>query len=154
MRPIHQKGITSHADSDFNNDRPDPDDKELVRVDKEQRRRGDKDKERREDRDRDDKDIDHDVKCSPQKRMLEEGCSFFEKVKERLHNSEQYLEIYRCLDVFNRGIISRVELDSLVRLLMFLHHYLYGNVAVILSGTVKRMLIHNTVFSKSIVAGE
>lgn len=130
MRPIH-KGITSHADGDFSIDRPDPDDKELVIVDKEQQRRGDKDKEGREDRDRDDKDIDHDVKCSPQKRkhthkiddtvtdpfykgMLEEGCSFFEKVKERLRNSEQYLEIYRCLDVFNRGIISRVELDSLV----------------------------------------
>ncbi|KAL1828774.1 paired amphipathic helix protein Sin3-like 3 isoform X2 [Daucus carota subsp. sativus] len=126
MRPIH-KGISSHADCDISTDRADPDEKELARVDKEQRRRGDKER----DKDRDDKDIDQDIKCSPQKRknahrvddivtdpynkgMLEEGCSFFEKVKERLRNSEQYLEIYRCLDVFNRGIITRSELDSLV----------------------------------------
>lgn len=62
----HQKGITAHADCDFSIDRPDQDDKELVRVDKEQLRRGDK--ELREDRDRDNNVSDHDVKCSPQKR--------------------------------------------------------------------------------------
>lgn len=59
-----QKGISSHADCDISTDRADPDEKELARVDKEQRRRGDKER----DKDRDDKDIDQDIKCSPQKR--------------------------------------------------------------------------------------
>lgn len=91
-----QKGLTSHADGEFSIDRPDPDDKELVRVDKEQRRHGDKDKDRSEDRDRDDKDIDHDVKCSPQKRK--HTHKFDDTVTDPYYKGAELFFFLTCLE--------------------------------------------------------
>lgn len=60
-----ERTIISHVDRDPSVDRPDPDDKGLVKADKEHKKRAEKERERKEDRDRryrdwDDKDLDHD----------------------------------------------------------------------------------------------
>ncbi|KAK9675722.1 hypothetical protein RND81_11G026400 [Saponaria officinalis] len=41
--------------------------------------------------------------------------AFCEKVKERLHNPDDYPEFLKCLHIYSRGIITKQELQSLVR---------------------------------------
>ncbi|KAG8654023.1 paired amphipathic helix protein Sin3-like 4 isoform X6 [Manihot esculenta] len=142
MRQMHvdkkDRTTVSRADRDFSVDRPDPDhDRSLIRSDKEQRRRGETEKERKEDRDRrdqEDRDYEHDgshefMQRFPPKRKsarkvedsaaehqdaLTQELAFCEKVKEKLHNPDDYQGFLRCLHLYTREIITRPELQSLV----------------------------------------
>lgn len=51
--------------------------------------------------------------------------SFLEKVKEKLPNREDYQEFLKCLNIYNKEIISRDELKNLVSLLLTLFLILY-----------------------------
>ncbi|KAF5185154.1 Paired amphipathic helix protein sin3-like [Thalictrum thalictroides] len=60
LRPVHGKERTmnSHADRDLSVDRPDVENRPLMKMDKEQRKRAEREKERKEDRDQRDRDQD------------------------------------------------------------------------------------------------
>lgn len=40
---------------------------------------------------------------------------FFEKVKEKLENEDDYQAFLKCLNIYNQGIIKKNELQNLVR---------------------------------------
>ncbi|XP_022999276.1 paired amphipathic helix protein Sin3-like 3 isoform X1 [Cucurbita maxima] len=44
-----------------------------------------------------------------------EGMSFIEKIRQKLPNLDVYQEVVKCLDIFDKEIITRSELHSLVR---------------------------------------
>ncbi|KAL9246447.1 hypothetical protein vseg_019981 [Gypsophila vaccaria] len=49
------------------------------------------------------------------KAMYSQEFAFCEKVKERLHNPDDYQEFLKCLHIYSREIITKQELQSLVR---------------------------------------
>ncbi|KAK9707311.1 hypothetical protein RND81_07G188400 [Saponaria officinalis] len=49
------------------------------------------------------------------KTMYSKEFAFCEKVKERLHNPDDYQGFLKCLHIYSRGIITKQELHSLVR---------------------------------------
>lgn len=51
--------------------------------------------------------------------MYSQEFAFCEKVKKTLHSSEDYQEFLKCLHIYSRNIITRQELDSLVRFLCY-----------------------------------
>ncbi|KAF5726781.1 paired amphipathic helix protein Sin3-like 4-like isoform X3 [Tripterygium wilfordii] len=135
-----ERTAASHSDRDLSVDRPDLDhDRGLMKTEKEQQRRGEKEEDRRDDRERrdherDDRDFEHDGnrdfnmqrKWKPGRRpegsmgeqlhqgMISQELAFCEKVKEKLHNPDDYQEFLRCLHLYTREIITRSELQSLV----------------------------------------
>lgn len=42
------------------------------------------------------------------------GMSFIEKIRQKLPNLDVYQEVVKCLDIFDKEIITRSELHSLV----------------------------------------
>ncbi|XP_038713582.1 paired amphipathic helix protein Sin3-like 4 isoform X4 [Tripterygium wilfordii] len=48
------------------------------------------------------------------KSMISQELAFCERVKEKLHNPDDYQEFLRCLHLYTREIITRSELQSLV----------------------------------------
>lgn len=42
--------------------------------------------------------------------------AFCEKVKEKLRNADHYQEFLKCLHIYSKEIITRAELQSLVRI--------------------------------------
>ncbi|XP_050375013.1 paired amphipathic helix protein Sin3-like 4 isoform X2 [Argentina anserina] len=144
MRQMHvdkkERPVGSYPEHDLSVDRPEPDhDRAMMKAEKEQRRRGEKERERREDRERrEERDFDHDgsrdfnMQRFPHKRkstrrnedlateQLHQGIygsesAFCEKVKEKLRNPDDYQEFLKCLHIYSKEIITRAELQSLVR---------------------------------------
>ena len=50
--------------------------------------------------------------------LYSQEFAFCEKVKERLHNPDDYQEFLKCLHIYSREIITRQELQVLVCLLL------------------------------------
>ncbi|KAJ9563908.1 hypothetical protein OSB04_009068 [Centaurea solstitialis] len=142
IRPRHseKKGIASYAERDVSVDMPDPSHEEgSIRPKKEHRRHGEKEKVRREDREEHhshSRDIDHHgTNQSPHKRksanaledsvaelfhqdMREEVICLREKVKERLHNLDDYQAFLKCIVHYCTENITRPQLQSLVNNLL------------------------------------
>ncbi|KAI3952206.1 hypothetical protein MKW98_005901 [Papaver atlanticum] len=134
-----ERTTTYHAERDLSVDRPDPDHEKV--MGKEHRRRPDKEKERKGDRDRRDRDrVEKDPEHKRKFRRAEETNDpflqdgegpyddkpslksaypqeflFCEKVKETLGNSGLYQEYLKCLNIYSKEIITRDELQGLVR---------------------------------------
>ncbi|KAJ7970915.1 Paired amphipathic helix SIN3-like protein [Quillaja saponaria] len=133
--------ITSH-DHDLNVDLLElDDDKEMMKLHKEQRKRAEKD---RKNYDQDDREPDRDRDFSLQrvsdkkksvrkaagyeinadfcsyddkdalKSMYNQPLSFFERVKERLGSLDDYQAFLKCINIYSNGIIKRNDLQNLV----------------------------------------
>ncbi|CAK9308573.1 unnamed protein product [Citrullus colocynthis] len=143
--PIQQKERTMapHADHDIGVNHPDYDHARVtIKGDNEKCQHSEKEKDRRENTDSmeqygetDKKFNEHDngkdisMQSIPQKRksivredttsvklhLGGEGMSFIEKVRQKLPNVDVYQEFVKCLDIFDKEIITRSELHSLVR---------------------------------------
>ncbi|KAI3720274.1 hypothetical protein L6452_21187 [Arctium lappa] len=141
IRPLHseKKGIACHAERDVSVDMPDPCHEEgFIRPNKEHRKHGEKEKVRREDREHHShsRDFDHHgTNRSSHKRksanaledsvaelfhqdMRDEVLCLREKVKERLHNSDDYQAFLKCIVHYCTENITRPQLQSLVNNLL------------------------------------
>ncbi|XP_074295941.1 paired amphipathic helix protein Sin3-like 4 isoform X3 [Silene latifolia] len=117
-RPMHN----DRKDREFTIDGSDAENDKL-KVEREQRRRLDKDKDRGEG-----SVADHAAEnYGPRgvsgtsddknglKTVYSQEFAFCEKVKDRLHNPDDYQEFLKCLHMYSREIITKQELHSLVR---------------------------------------
>ncbi|KAK9090560.1 hypothetical protein Sjap_023737 [Stephania japonica] len=139
LRPMHldrkDRIMTSHAYMYHSVDRPNAGNtKVMSKMVREQRSRVEKEKEKKKDRDwrdhdRDDKVIGHennrDLRRFIQQRKLgrrvddssgvyNQEFNFCEKVKDKLRNSDDYMQFLHCLRIYSTGIITRTELQALV----------------------------------------
>ncbi|KAL3501265.1 hypothetical protein ACH5RR_035714 [Cinchona calisaya] len=143
-RPMHfeKKASASYLDCDLSVDRPDRDhEKVLMRSEKEHRRHLKEEEKRCEGReqreqDYDSRDLDDRTQhfALPRKSVLKEDSdggefhqgmhgqlAFCKKVKERLQKSEDYQEFLKCLRIYNKDIITRSQLQTLVDNLLGRH---------------------------------
>lgn len=124
-RPMH----ADRKDREFNVDGSDADNEKLGKAEREQRRRLDKERDKRDGINRGEDSItdqgaenfgsrgvsgSYDDK-SALKSMYSQEFAFCEKVKEGLDNSDDYQEFLKCLHIYSREIITRQELQALVR---------------------------------------
>ncbi|KAL9240901.1 hypothetical protein vseg_015069 [Gypsophila vaccaria] len=93
-----------------------------LKVEREQKRQLDKDGDRVEGSAADHGAANHvprGASCSDDKNglksMYRQEFAFCEKVKERLHSPDDYQEFLKCLHIYSREIITKQELQSLVR---------------------------------------
>ncbi|KAD2028391.1 hypothetical protein E3N88_42000 [Mikania micrantha] len=139
--------IGSHPELDLN---ADEDDKTTMKLHKEQRKRSEKESRDRRNSDQDYKEPDLDAnrdirsiekrKSSSKiedfgvnsgvpshgdkdslKNLYPQEFTFCEKVKDRLHNQDDYQAFLKCLHIFNTEIITRKELQGLVADLLGKH---------------------------------
>ncbi|KHG02736.1 Paired amphipathic helix protein Sin3-like 2 [Gossypium arboreum] len=138
--------MTSHADGDLSVDRPElDDDKDILKMQKDQRKHVEKDSRDRRTREHDDPEHDNnrdfnlqrfpDKKRSGRKiegfasnderdtfkSMCNQGFIFCEKVKERLCSSDDHQAFLKCLNIYSYGIIKRNDLQNLVTDLLGKH---------------------------------
>ncbi|XP_021731191.1 paired amphipathic helix protein Sin3-like 4 [Chenopodium quinoa] len=123
-RPIDRK------DREFNVDGSDADNDKLGKAEREQRRRLDKERDKKDGIIRVEDSItdqgaenygprsvpgSYDDKSAAIKSLYSQEFAFCEKVKEGLHNPDDYQEFLKCLHIYSREIITRQELQALVR---------------------------------------
>ncbi|KAJ8451723.1 hypothetical protein Cgig2_018357 [Carnegiea gigantea] len=126
-RPIH----VDRKDREYAVDGSDADDDKMIKIEREQRIRLDKERDGSDRRDRVEDSIadggeggenygiravsgTYDEKNTLRSKYSQE-FAFCEKVKDRLQNPEDYQEFLKCLHIYSREIITRQELQSLVR---------------------------------------
>ncbi|XP_010683342.2 paired amphipathic helix protein Sin3-like 3 isoform X2 [Beta vulgaris subsp. vulgaris] len=121
----------AHVDRDheFNVDGSDADNDKMVKAERDSRRRLDKERDKRDGFNRGQDSVadqgaenyeQHGVSDpyddkSALKSMYSQEFAFCEKVKEKLHNPDDYQEFLKCLHIYSREIITRQELQALVR---------------------------------------
>ncbi|KAG4151231.1 hypothetical protein ERO13_D04G052000v2 [Gossypium hirsutum] len=138
--------MTSHADRGLSVDRPElDDDKDILKMQKDQRKRVEKDSRDRRTREHDDPEHDNNRDFNLQrfpdkkrlgrkiegfasnderetfKSMCNQGFIFCEKVKERLCSSDDHQAFLKCLNIYSYGIIKRNDLQNLVTDLLGKH---------------------------------
>ncbi|CAH1417181.1 unnamed protein product [Lactuca virosa] len=143
LPPSEKKGIACHAEREVSADMADPHHEEkFIKPEKEHKRHGDKEKVKREEREHHSQDRDcnhhHGSNRVAQKRkstnaledsvtelfhkdMRDQMICLREKVKERLHNSDDYQAFLKCIVHYCTENITRPQLQSLVNNLLGAH---------------------------------
>ncbi|CAN4116256.1 unnamed protein product [Withania somnifera] len=116
-RHMHVEKVTSLGVGETAVDRPDPEYEETtMRTERERRER------QYEDRELDRKSVHRDAAVDQfEHSMQEHDFAYCERVKERLQDMEQRKQFFKCLNIYSREIITKLQLQSLAGNLLQKH---------------------------------